>query len=893
MLPDLSIYSGGVSRTATEVLLLNGTLQSGPPPAPAAGSATGQSFTWATDAGGAWNDPANWGSTIAPGSLDTVSLDAPGGFFQVIRGSGDALAASEYAADALSGQFGFGTLTLHQNATANGLVDVVAGSTVDAGSVTLYSGTLEAVGAGASIAVSGTVTAAYNQYFQSHLDVLDGASVQAGGLAVAMGSAGNYDSLYVAVDGTSRLEVGTAGAAAAGLLTVDAGASIAIAPGIDGILRIAAAVRNDGVIGNAVNASSTIYESTTIDGAVGGSGTLLVGSGALDVTGAIAASQTIAFAGTGALQLAQPTAATITGFAQGDYIELAGALTDASYAATGANTGVLTLAGAGGAATTLNLAGSYAGMSFVAFESLSEGASGPQTFVSLAAPAAADTEFYTITGTQSQQATTDAASLDPFAAVVLANTNAAAMGTATVVLSAPANGTLSNLAGGTFDGTTYTVTGSTAALQADLRGLVFTPTAQQTAPGGTETTGFTLTVADAVPSATATDATTSVVATAADFDVPQLDTIYQDELGRAPSAAELSALDQDLSAGYSLPQLRDAIDMTQEGQNALGLLYASVLGRLPSAGEMSLLTTDEQNGYSLATLRAATAAGSESQTEQMLVYADELGRFPTTAELAVTTQALAGGLSLGGLEAMTALLPEAQAALAQSYLTTLGRLPDAGEQATLTADLGEGYTLAQIRSITVGLPEAQTALTGLYQGVLARAPSAAELPVLTAELQDGSTLDEIRAGAAQGPEGQDDIAALVANTLGTVPTTAQIADATVQLASGIGQAALTAELIGLASNPTISSDAATSLLTGTSGVDLFAVGAGAADTIVGFDPAHDILQVSRVQVPDTASFAADLSTAAGGTLLTLDAAHAVLIQGVAPAAIGAANVRFV
>ena len=52
-------------------------------------------------------------------------------------------------------------------------------------------------------------------------------------------------------------------------------------------------------------------------------------------------------------------------------------------------------------------------------------------------------DAYTITGTQAGQATTDASVVAPFAAVTLANPNAAAMGTATVVLSAPANGTLS------------------------------------------------------------------------------------------------------------------------------------------------------------------------------------------------------------------------------------------------------------------------------------------------------------------------------------------------------------------------------------------------------------------------------------------------------------------
>lgn len=128
--------------------------------------------------------------------------------------------------------------------------------------------------------------------------------------------------------------------------------------------------------------------------------------------------------------------------------------------------------------------------------------------------ASAPVDAYTIGATQAGQATTDAASLAPFAAVVLGNPFAAANGTATVTLSTTANGTLSGLGAGTLspDGATYRVAGSTAGLQSALRGLVFTPTAHEVAPGSAVTTGFALSVADSV--SIVTDGATTVVATA-------------------------------------------------------------------------------------------------------------------------------------------------------------------------------------------------------------------------------------------------------------------------------------------------------------------------------------------------------------------------------------------
>jgi hypothetical protein len=348
-------------------------------------------------------------------------------------------------------------------------------------------------------------TAAINEWSGTHLVSVETTlrDIGAGGTVDILGGSDYITNNALTIDET--LGSSFFGAAMLNLQ----GGTVAIAGGIN---------INEGILqGYGTIASSIVNHGTVI--ALGG--TI---NGTLDVTGSLSGTGIVAFdqnASTGS----DPTEATLllNGVSAGQTITMndggdtlilatpvafAGTIVAGSGArlilqgltATAAtlNNGTLVVRNGVQTVAALTLAGSYAGDSFIASGS---------TLTILATPK--------ISGTAAGQAISDQQTITPFAAISIVDTNFAQTETLTVTLSATANGTLTNLGGGTYNATTgvYTVKGAASAVTAALAGLVFTPTAHQARPGLTVTTGFTVRDIDTA-SLSATDGTTTVITTA-------------------------------------------------------------------------------------------------------------------------------------------------------------------------------------------------------------------------------------------------------------------------------------------------------------------------------------------------------------------------------------------
>src|SRR6185437_6065052 len=239
---------------------------------------------------------------------------------------------------------------------------------VSVGDEGLTGSSLVVSGTGASLTDASDLTFGGNTGGSGTVAVSNHGTLRTTGLGVDIGLH-FQSSATISVDGTGTLEVGTAGGAAPGALTVDPDGSV----GIQG--TITATVVDNGVIatvgGFEVGPISLIPIGgvLTINGDVSGSGRLEIGDADTLTLAGSSIATAIAFTGSGGLldlpALPAALSGTISGFASGDLIRFdTTPIDNASWAATTGGLGTLTLSNAGATVATLTLAGDYTGDTF-------------------------------------------------------------------------------------------------------------------------------------------------------------------------------------------------------------------------------------------------------------------------------------------------------------------------------------------------------------------------------------------------------------------------------------------------------------------------------------------------------------------------------------------------
>jgi hypothetical protein len=323
-------------------------------PAPTAGD-----YSWSAAQGGAWSTASNWvdgtgaAATHAPGAIDAVAISSPAlfsGVEQALTGTGKAASLAIQGQVLLLGRVSVGgALTIGGTGFWPGYLDLDQGASLSAASATVTA-PLQ-VGGRSSLAIAGSLTLTG----QTDLIAIGGGTIQADALAI--------NQSVVMADATSVIEIGHAGAAHAGVLTI---ASDGLLSGL-GIVQNA--VVNNGDIAATGNTLPDFTDALQL-ASLSGTGTAEIASGAMLELNGSETGNAIIFRGSDASLFLNTgnsvsVGGTLEGLQAGDRIITDAHLTSVTYtAAANGSGGSLALLAGTTTVGTLQMQGSYTPASF-------------------------------------------------------------------------------------------------------------------------------------------------------------------------------------------------------------------------------------------------------------------------------------------------------------------------------------------------------------------------------------------------------------------------------------------------------------------------------------------------------------------------------------------------
>jgi hypothetical protein len=277
------------------------------------------------------------------------------------------------------------------------------------------------------------------------------------------------------------------------------------------------------------------------------------------------------------------------------------------------------------------------------------------------------------------------------------------------------------------------------------------------------------------------------------------------------------------------------------------------------------------------------------------VYREVLGRDADPSGISTYTAMLTSGRSVAEVRQIVAQSPEAQGYLNGLYHQVFDRDIDPSGQSTYTTQLADGWNLNTVEQTIAQSPEAQEHLNQIYLQVLGRDADPGGLHTYQSFLANGTSLDQVRGIVAHSAESANDLANLFDGLVGREPGIAELLGMEEQLTTpGTAQNSLESALAssGWAGGYSLIipdvGNAALTALPETPTLFMFDDIEFGHDTIAGFDPTRDTIELSHTQVANLADLQ-DKTSVSGSTLITFDSTHSIQINGVAPSSLGASN----